>query len=334
VQYNVDYRHQEWWITSNVHQTPNMQIFRAPVGKQLQWTTTTPPVLSKFFDGSNNIAVESLMPLANHVIVEGRQDGIPRIWILKLNPETNSIQEVDLLEFSEPAHNVELVPAGPYERNTTTIVVVYTSLVTPLQYIEIDLNAPSHRTILKERHVPGYTPERYGCSRITVPSRDGHTDIPVSLVYAKDMWQERLYRPVHVHLYAYASYGISIDDAFSSDRLALLDRGIIYAVCHCRGGGEMGRQWYEDGKYLAKKNTFNDLIDIAEWMIQEQWTLPALLSAEGRSAGGLTIAAAINQKPQLFKMAILGVPFCDILATMVDSSVPLTAGEWEEWGYV
>ena len=331
VRYDVEYRNQEWWITSNIHQTPNMQLFRAPVGQQQQQLQWTSPVLAHLFGGSNAIALTALTPLANHVIVQGRQDGIPRIWILELSPDSDdSIPQIIRLEFSEPAHDVEL--AGEYERNTTTIVVAYTSLVTPIQFIEIDLNEPSHRTILKERHVPGYSPEKYGCSRITVPSRDGHTEIPVSLVYTNAVWQERLYRPVHVHLYAYASYGTSIDDDFHSDRLALLDRGMIYAIAHVRGGGEMGRQWYEDGKYLAKKNTFNDVVDIAQWMIQEQWTLPALLSAEGRSAGGLTIAATINQAPELFKMAILGVPFCDILATMVDSSIPLTAGEWEEWG--
>jgi oligopeptidase B len=324
VRYDVEYRNQEWWIATNVNGTPNMQLFRAQIGK------STIPVLAELFDGSNDVAVVSVTPLANHVVVEGRQDGIPRIWILTLTDEEDYIPDHARLEFSEPAHDVEL--AGQYETNTTTIVVAYTSLVTPTQYIEIDLNEPSHRTILKERHVPGYTPENYGCSRITIPSRDGHTEIPVSLVYALDVWEARLYRPVHVHLYAYATYGVSIDDYFSSDRLALLDRRVIYAIAHVRGGGEMGRQWYEDGKYLAKKNTFNDLIDIAEWMIHEQWTTPALLSAEGRSAGGLTIAATINQAPELFKMAILGVPFCDLLATMVDSSVPLTAGEWEEWG--
>jgi oligopeptidase B len=145
-----------------------------------------------------------------------------------------------------------------------------------------------------------------------------------------------LNQPVSVHLYGYGSYGACMEADFVATRLPLLNRGIVYVIAHVRGGGEMGRIWYEEpngGKYLCKKNTFNDFCDTAKWLIRDKkLTTSDLLSCEGRSAGGLLVGASINQAPELFKVAILGVPFVDVVPTMIDASIPLTAGEWEEWG--
>ena len=156
--------------------------------------------------------------------------------------------------------------------------------------------------------------------------------IPVSLVYQLSTKDEMSKSAVPIHLYAYGAYGSSIDDEFSSTRLVLLDRGMVFAVAHVRGGGEMGRTWYTDGKLLNKHKTFDDFVDVGRYFVDQGWTTPELLSSEGRSAGGLTMGAAINQAPDLFRAAILGVPFVDLIVTMMDASIPLTTAEWREWG--
>ena len=203
--------------------------------------------------------------------------------------------------------------------------------------MEVSMNDPNNadvRRVLKAKNVRGYDKADYDCQRITVTSRDGKTEIPVSMVYRRDTMEEHANsgKTLPVHLVGYGSYGACSEADFSPTRLPLLNRGIVYVVAHVRGGSEMGRQWYEEpngGKYLCKENTFNDFVDIAKWLIEEKkMTSPAQLSIEGRSAGGLLIGASINQAPELFGVAILGVPFVDVAATMTDSSIPLTCGEW------
>jgi oligopeptidase B len=206
-------------------------------------------------------------------------------------------------------------------------------LITPPCSLEISLAKPSERTVLKAKNVPGYDKSVYGCDRLTVKSRDGTVDIPVSIVYQKDVMAEHLKdgKPVYTHLYGYGSYGACMEADFSVTRLSLLRRGMVYVIAHVRGGGEMGRQWYEEpngAKFLCKKNTFNDFVDVANWLIDEKkMTKSTMLSCEGRSAGGLLIGASINQAPHLFKMALLGVPFVDVVPTMIDATIPLTAVE-------
>jgi oligopeptidase B len=234
------------------------------------------------------------------------------------------------------AHSVKYIASGNGAFKTSTIIVGYQSLVTPLQHVVMDLSKAEQRTILRELPVPGYDKNLYGCQRVRVLSRDGVTYIPVSLVYRQTTLEqaETLGTHVPIHLYAYGAYGIPVDDEFSSTRLPLLDRGVIYAIAHVRGGGALGRPWYEDGKLLHKKHTFDDFVDVARHYMEDgkDWTNPDLLSCEGRSAGGLTMGASINQAPELFRAAILGVPFVDLIATMTDASIPLTAVEWEIWG--
>ena len=337
VLYDVNHRNGTWWIASNIGGSPNFKVLTAPVSsKSEEWTPVVNPASGKpYFDGGLDIAVESIDTFQDHVVVEGRQGGIPRVWCLTMGDEDRiTVENCERLEFPEPAHTVGLGAHLEFDTGGK-IVVGYTSLVTPTQSLEIDLTDTTSRTVLKERNVPGYDKKLYACDRTTVLSRDGVTEIPVSIVYRKDT-MDRIQKgeKVHVHEYAYGAYGASEEAAFMATILPLLNRGYVYVLSHVRGGGEKGRQWYEEpngGKYLCKKNTFNDFCDIAKWLIEEKkWTTPDLLSCEGRSAGGLTIGASINQSPELFKAAILGVPFVDVVATMTDASIPLTAGEWEE----
>ena len=181
----------------------------------------------------------------------------------------------------------------------------------------------------QEREVPGYDRTLYTTERTSATARDG-TEIPISLVYRTDMRKEG---PGPLHLYAYGSYGLSMEPSFSMTRLPLLDRGVTYAIAHIRGGGEMGRPWYEDhGKYLTKRNTFIDFVDCASSLQARGLSAPHLMSMEGRSAGGLLMGAVLNMAPQLFRACVAGVPFVDVMVSMCDPSIPLTVAEWEEWG--
>jgi oligopeptidase B len=185
------------------------------------------------------------------------------------------------------------------------------------------------KTLLKEQAVlGGFNKEDYVTERVYATAKDG-TKVPISIVYKKGFKKDG---NAPVLQYAYGSYGITSHATFSAARLSLLNRGFAYALCHIRGGQEMGRQWYEDGKLLKKKNTFTDFIDCSEFLIQQKYTSPAKLFAQGGSAGGLLMGAVVNMSPQLYKGVLAGVPFVDVVTTMLDESIPLTTGEYDEWG--
>lgn len=247
------------------------------------------------FDGGYDRSLSSVTPFSNHVVACGREGGIPRVWIISYN-ENDHVANFERLGFDETAHAVGL--GSHYEFDTDKVVLSYDSLVTPLQSVEVSMSdsSISQRTVLKQKNVPGYKKEDYGCDRLTVTSRDGTAEIPVSLVYRKDVMEQHIStgQPCPTHLYGYGSYGSCCEADFRATRLPLLNRGMVYVIAHVRGGGEMGRQWYEEpngAKYLCKKNTFNDFVDVAKWLINDKkLTTPANLSCEGRSAGGLLIA--------------------------------------------
>ena len=331
VLYDVNHGHGDWWICTNVDGSPNMKLMKSPAKADCadEWTLVLDADGKPVFDGGMDTALDSVTTLQNHVVAEGRYGGIPRVWIYDIANE-----KLERLEFDEPAHDVAM--EAQYEFDTNSIAVGYDSLVTPPQSIEIPLASPSEgRKVLKAKEVPGYDKKLYGCDRLHVRSRDGKTDIPISVVYRKDVMERvKAGEKAPTHLYGYGSYGSCCEADFSSTRLPLLDRGMIYVIAHIRGGGEMGRSWYEEpngGKYLCKKNTFFDFCDVAKFLVNN-WTTPEMLSCEGRSAGGMLIGASINLEPELFRVAILGVPFLDVVGTMLDASIPLTAGEWVEWG--
>ncbi|MGA1995031.1 MAG: prolyl oligopeptidase family serine peptidase, partial [Bryobacteraceae bacterium] len=230
------------------------------------------------------------------------------------------------VEFSEPAYLAS--PGGTPEFTSQTYRYEYQSPATPPGVYDYDVGSGQSTLLKRQEVLGGYDPAEYATGRLWATARDG-ARIPVSIVYRKS-------RPRDLHgpllLYGYGSYGIGMPAAFSSARLSLLDRGVAYAIAHIRGGDEMGWQWRLDGMLMRKKNTFFDFIDVAEFLIREKWTSPERLLIEGGSAGGLLMGAVVNLRPELFRAAHLAVPFVDVMNTMLDPSLPLTVGEYLEWG--
>ena len=343
VLYEVEHREGMWWISSNVGGLSNLAVFVAPAVPDCadQWK----PVVNAssnhpLFDGGPELSVDGAPTcFADHVVVTGRQGGLPRVWLLggiQAKPDADTaiqVSSVELLTFEEDAYDVCL--GQHYEYHTDKVVVTYDSMITPPQSLEIDMTDSTQRRVLKARNVPGYDRSLYGCRRVTVTARDGTTEIPVSMVYRKDIMvrHDASGDPVHVHLYGYGSYGSSLEADWRATRLPLLNRGVVYVQAHVRGGSEMGRQWYEEpngAKYLCKKNTFRDFVDVGRWLVfDRKLTSPAQLSCEGRSAGGMLIGATLNEAPELFRAAILGVPFVDVVCTMIGKSVkPVLEARW------
>lgn len=217
-------------------------------------------------------------------------------------------------------------PAANAEYDAPTIRVMVSSYLTPRTVMEVDLEGNAE--VLKVQQVPHFDRSMYAQERVWVEGRDG-THLPLDLVRRVDVVADGT-NPGY--LYGYGSYEISIDPSFTVSRLSMLDRGVVVAVAHPRGGGEMGRAWYDEGKMLAKPNTFNDFVDCARYLLDQGWVATDRLAAEGGSAGGLLIGAAINQAPELFRAVHAAVPFVDALTTILDPTLPLTVGEWEEWG--
>lgn len=343
VLYDVEHFNGHWIITSNVDETPNMRLMTCKVGADCadEWKDmTTDNGSKKVFDGGYERSLDGVETFEKYLVAAGREGGIPRVWVLEpsMSGENLVADKCTQLVFDESAYDVGV--GVNYNYSSEKLTLYYDSLTTPLQSLQVTMNDPNNnekRLVLKQKNVPGYDKPTYGCDRITVTVRDG-TEVPVSMVYRKDVMEKHVSdgTTMPVHLVGYGSYGACSEADFSATRFPLLNRGIIYVMAHVRGGGEMGRQWYEEpngAKYLCKENTFNDFCDVAKWLIQDKkLTTTPQLSCEGRSAGGLLIGASINQAPELFGVAILGVPFVDVVCTMVDSSIPLTCGEWEEWG--
>jgi len=230
------------------------------------------------------------------------------------------------LNFGEAAYTI--FPSINLDFDTELVRYGYTSLTTPNSTYDYNMNTRERKLLKQTEVVGGYDPEQYQTERLWATADDG-TEIPMSIVYKKGMKKEGNNPTL---LYGYGSYGASMDPTFSITRLSLLDRGFVYAIAHIRGGQEMGRQWYEDGKMFKKKNTFTDFIDCAEFLIEEKFTQAEKLFASGGSAGGLLMGAVVNMRPDLFKGVIAKVPFVDVITTMEDESIPLTTGEFDEWG--
>jgi len=227
--------------------------------------------------------------------------------------------------FDEPAYAVHT--SGNAEFETRTLRFVYTSMTTPESTFDYQLG--SRQRVLKKRQpVPGYDPALYQSERFVAKAADG-TEVPISLVWRRDRKQAG---PQPLLLYGYGSYGIALDPWFSQSRVSLLDRGVIFAIAHIRGGGDIGRTWYEAGKMGKKATTFSDFIACAETLIARRLTTPRQLAIEGGSAGGLLMGVVVNQRPELFKAVVSEVPFVDVINTMLDETLPLTAGEFIEWG--
>ena len=257
----------------------------------------------------------------DHLVLEERVRGLTQIRVL---PWASGAGHY--LEFTEPAYRAHL-GMNP-EIDTATLRFEYTSMKTPLTIYDYDMNTRRRALLKQEEVLGGFDADNYVTERLYGRAADG-TDIPLSIVYRKGLRKDGQ-NPLL--LYGYGSYGFSIDAAFASPRLSLVDRGFVYAIAHIRGGQELGRRWYEEGKMLNKKNTFTDFIVCAEFLVHEKFTNPDKLFVMGRSAGGLLMGAVANMRPDLFRGVVAEVPFVDVVTTMLDPSIPLTTGEYDEWG--
>lgn len=270
---------------------------------------------------SKEITLESLEPFSKYLVITQREKAQKRLRILSL--ESADITDI---EFDEPCYDISCVDNHMFDSDTLRFS--YTSLKTPNQIYDYCFSGKT-KTLLKQTAVLGnFDVSQYVTLRLNAKSEDG-TDIPISLVYKKDLSRDT---PAPLYLYGYGAYGISLDPWFSHARLSLLDRGFIFAIAHVRGGGDCGELWHEAGKLHEKYHTFDDFIACAQFLITQQYTTPSQLVISGGSAGGLLIGAVLNKRPDLFAAAIADVPFVDCLNTMLDPTLPLTVHEYEEWG--
>jgi oligopeptidase B len=313
-EYHVDHYGDYFYIRTNLD-AKNFRLMKTPVDATTEedWTEVIPH--------RDDVLFEGIDIFEDYLVLEERKNGLNQI---RIRPWSGAGEHY--IEFDEPAYLA--YTTRNYTFDTDVLRFNYESLTTPESVYDYNMNT-KERTLLKEEEVlGGFDKNNYKTERLWASARDG-VKVPVSIVYKKGM---RRSGKNPLFLYAYGSYGSSIDASFRSDRLSLIDRGFIYAIAHVRGGQELGRDWYENGKLLKKKNTFTDFIDCAEHLIREAYTSSDHLYIRGGSAGGLLVGAVINMRPELFKGAIAAVPWVDVVTTMLDASIPLTTAEYDEWG--
>jgi oligopeptidase B len=311
-EYQVDHFGDSFYIRTNDH-AKNFRLMRTPAlrpGRD-NWQEVIPHRDDAF--------LQNFEIFRDHLVVTERKDGLVQV---RVRPWSGAAEHY--LDFGEPAYLAYI--AQNREFDTPVLRFGYTSLTTPTSTYDYDMTTRQKTLLKRDEILGGFGPENYVTERLYTTARDG-ARVPVSIVYKKGVA-----RPAPLLLYGYGSYGSSTDPTFSAERLSLLDRGFVYAIAHIRGGQELGRAWYEDGKLLHKKNTFTDFHDVAEDLVRRGYTTPDRLFARGGSAGGLLIGAVINMRPELFQGAIAGVPFVDVITTMLDASIPLTTNEYDEWG--
>ena len=317
LEYSVEHYEDEFYIITNADDATNFKLVKTPVSNpgMENWKDIVPH--------RKDVLLEGFEIFSHYLVLEERKEGLLQ---LKIMDQQNS--DSHYLTFSDPTYTAYI--GLNLEFNTQKLCYGYTSLTQPTASYEYDMKERSTK-LLKQQEVLGgkFRPENYISERIWAPSRDGKNRIPISLVYHKDT-KKNPENPLL--LYGYGSYGHTVDASFSNVRLSLLDRGFVYAIAHVRGGEYLGREWYEDGKMLSKKNTFFDFIDAAKYLISAQYTSEKHLYAMGGSAGGLLMGAIINYEPNLFHGVVAQVPFVDVVTTMLDESIPLTTGEYDEWG--
>ena len=312
MEYQVEHHGDYFYIVTN-DDAINFKLMKTPVvsPSKENWQTE--------ISHREQVMISGVSAFADHLVIYEREAGLPTVRVRQL-----ATGDEHWIAFPEPTYTVS--PEKNPEFNTTTFRFSYRSLITPESVFDYDMEM-RQRELKKETEVlGGYDKTQYASERIMATATDG-TQIPISIVYKKGMEREQ-----PILLTGYGSYGVSYPPAFSSSRLSLLDRGVAFAIAHVRGGEEMGRKWYEDGKFLHKKNTFTDFIACAEYLIAQKWTSSDAIAISGGSAGGLLMGAVTNMRPDLFKVVVANVPFVDVVTTMLDTSIPLSILEWEEWG--
>lgn len=321
VEYSVDHHGNHFYIVTNKDKAINFKLMKTPIASPSakNWVDVMPYGATRKTD--------YIKCFKTFFAIFGREEGTSQIWILPVKGEKGpNVDLMHRISFDESSYDV--YASVNKEFNTTKLRFCYTSLTTPVNTFDYDVKTKKKK-LLKERPCPNYDRSLYATEKLTVPSSDGQAQIPMSMIYRKDKVGTG---PRPLHLYGYGSYEICIDPGFQTSILPLLDHGVTYVIAHIRGGGEMGRTWYEDAKYLTKKKTFEDFVSCAQHLVDTKITAPHLMTCEGRSAGGLLMGAVLNMRPDLFKASIAGVPFVDVMNSMCDSTIPLTTGEWEEWG--
>ena len=316
LEYSISHFGDSFYILTNKDKATNFKLMKTPENatEKKHW--------KEVIAHREDVLIEDIEIFSNYLVVEERSNGLNHIRIM---PWSGAGEYY--LPFGSETYNAYTTTNVDFD--TDILRYSYQSLATPSSVIDFNMKT-KEKEIKKEQAVLGgqFDKNNYVEERVWATAKDG-IKVPISLVYRKELKKDGT-NPVLQ--YAYGSYGVTMEPYFSTTRLSLLDRGFIYAIAHIRGGEDLGRQWYEDGKLLKKKNTFTDFIDCSQFLIQEKYTSPAHLYAEGGSAGGLLMGAVVNMAPELYHGVIAQVPFVDVVTTMLDDSIPLTTGEYDEWG--
>ena len=316
LEYSIDHFDGKWFIRTNKDKATNFKLMICDENR------TNKENWKDYISHRQDVLLEDIDLFNNHLVITERKTGLRRIEIRPWKGGNSHY-----IEFEDEAYS--LYSSTNLETNTNKFRFSYSSMTTPNSVIEYDMNS-KEKIILKETEVLGgkFDKNNYVSLRVWAPARDGKK-IPISLVYRKDMYKNG---ENPLLLYGYGSYGITNNASFSSVRLSLLDRGFVYAIAHIRGSQYLGREWYDDGKMFKKKNTFYDFIDSGKFLIKEGYSNDEKLFAMGGSAGGLLMGAVVNMEPKLFRGIVAGVPFVDVITTMLDEDIPLTTFEYDEWG--
>ncbi|WP_276499223.1 S9 family peptidase [Pontibacter litorisediminis] len=316
LEYSVDHFGDNFYIVTNKDGATNFKLMQTPVSKpgKENWKELLPH--------REDVLLEGIEIFKDYLALQERKNGLTQIRVRSWKDPKNDYY----INFDEEAYTAYIGNNPDFD--SKELRFGYTSLTTPYSTYDYNMQTKERELLKRDEVVGDFDPNNYEAKRLYATADDG-TKIPISLVYRKGV---ALNGDNPTLLYAYGSYGNSMNPGFSSVRLSLLDRGFVYAIAHIRGGQEMGRQWYENGKLLKKKNTFTDFIDASEYLIEQKYTNPDKLFAMGGSAGGLLMGAVVNMRPELYKGVIAAVPFVDVVTTMLDTSIPLTTGEFDEWG--
>ena len=314
LEYSIFHKKDHFYILTNEdHHNFSLKICDLENTSKDNWKT--------FIKGNSEVLIEGVDVFDNFIVITERKEGLLHLKVMNLKTD-----EIYYIPFDEPSYVVQT--SANLLMNTNKLRFSYNSMVNPGTIFEYNMDSKIAKSLKEKEIVGGYDKNNYKSERLWAEGRDG-TKIPISIVYKKGITKNGVNPTL---LYAYGSYGYSIDPTFSSNRLSLLNRGFIFAIAHIRGGEDLGRNWYENGKLLKKKNTFYDFIDCGKFLIEENFTSNQKLYAAGGSAGGLLMGAVINMEPNLFNGVLAIVPFVDVITTMLDESIPLTTGEYDEWG--
>lgn len=315
LEYSVGHYNDQWYIRTNKDGAKNFKVMTTAEG------STSKDNWTDMISHRDDVFIEGMDLFNDHFVLTERINGITKIRVMDWDKSNDHH-----IDFGEAAY-LAYTTTNP-EFNTDQLRLGFTSLTTPNTTYDYDMSSRSLKQLKQQKVVGDFDSADYMSERLMITARDG-AEVPVSIVYKKGFKKDGT-QPVL--LYGYGSYGNSIDPYFSSVRLSLLDRGFAFAIAHIRGGQEMGRQWYEDGKFLNKKNTFYDFIDAGKYLVANDYASKDGLFAMGGSAGGLLMGAVINMEPEMWKGVVAAVPFVDVVTTMLDESIPLTTGEYDEWG--